>query len=226
MRAASAGLWLAYPSIISYNHTSTSIDKKICKKKVVSMSSPDRIKAIQYARKYVEARPVYLDTETTGVRNDSEIIEFSILDHDGSVLVDTLVKPRLPIPADATRVHGITNEMVAGAPGWNEVWPEVLSILDGRYVGIYNVDFDLRLMKQSCQGSGIAWRNPRSKLFCLMKLYAYFYGERDFRKGGYRWQSLEDAGRQCGIELPNAHRSKDDTLLTRELLHFIARARS
>lgn len=190
------------------------------------MPSPDRIKAIQYARHYVESRPVYLDTETTGVRNDSEIIEFSIIDHDGSVLLDTLVKPRHPIPPDVTQVHGITNEMVADARDWSQVWPEVLSILDGRYVGIYNVDFDLRLMKQSCQAAGIKWRNPRSKVFCIMKLYAHFYGERDSRKGGYRWQRLEDAGQQCSIELPNSHRSKDDTLLTRELLHTIARAQS
>ena len=59
-----------------------------------------------------------LDTETTGLYDDAEIVEISIIDENGGVLLDTLVKPLKPIPAEATAIHGITNEMVATAPTW------------------------------------------------------------------------------------------------------------
>jgi DNA polymerase-3 subunit epsilon len=55
-----------------------------------------------------------------------------------------------------------------------------------------------------------------------MELYAMFYGDRDPYRGSFRYQSLEIAGRQCGINLPNAHRAVDDCLLTRAVLHYMA----
>ncbi len=42
-----------------------------------------------------------LDTETTGLY-DAEIVELSIIDTAGNVLLDTLVRPTRPIPAEAT----------------------------------------------------------------------------------------------------------------------------
>ena len=47
-----------------------------------------------------------LDTETTGLYDDAEIVEISIIDENGGVLLDTLVKPLKPIPAEATAIHG------------------------------------------------------------------------------------------------------------------------
>ena len=55
-----------------------------------------------------------------------------------------------------------------------------------------------------------------------MKLYAEFRGVWDTRRGSYRLHSLADAGRDCRISLPNAHRSTADTLLTRAVLHYVA----
>ena len=43
-----------------------------------------------------------LDTETTGLDNQAEIVEISIIAQQGQVVLDTLVKPLRPIPADAT----------------------------------------------------------------------------------------------------------------------------
>lgn len=66
---------------------------------------------------------VLLDTETTGVGEDAEIIEIAILDVDGTQLLNTLVRPTQPIPAEATAIHRITDKMVASAPTWPEVAP-------------------------------------------------------------------------------------------------------
>lgn len=54
---------------------------------------------------------IILDTETTGLDNTAEIVEISVINDQGEVLLDTLIKPTKPIPGDATAIHGITNEM-------------------------------------------------------------------------------------------------------------------
>ena len=167
--------------------------------------------ASQQARRWLESRPVFLDTETTGLTDQSEIVEISILDTNGEVLLDSLVRPRRSIPPDAVRIHGIRDEMVANAPSWLLVWPQVEAILQGRAVGIYNADFDLRMFRQTHRLSGLPWRAPEMQPFCIMRLYS------DFR-GTSRFQSLDVAGRQLGILLPNAHRARADTALARAVL--------
>ena len=178
--------------------------------------------AVKQARDLVARGPLYLDTETTGLGTRSEIIEISIIDDHGAVRFDSLVRPRDRIELDAIRIHGITQEMVSDAPLWNEVWPPIETILDGKLVGIYNRDFDLRLMKQSHQRYWMPWRVQEENFFCIMRLYARFRGDWDTRRGDYRWHSLEAAGRQSRIQLPNSHRATDDARLARELLHFMA----
>ena len=181
------------------------------------MSATNRKRAIQTARDYANFKPVFLDTETTGLHNTAEIVEISVVNYDGSVLLETLVKPAHSIPWEVIRVHGITDEMVVEAPWWTDVWPEVKKNLQGRYVGIYNADFDIRMMKQSHDLNGMSWEMSEVRYFCMMKLYAQFYGSG-------RWQKLESAGRQCGLALPNTHRAKDDTLLVHAIFDHMVNA--
>lgn len=181
--------------------------------------------AIAQAREILSARPVYLDTETTGLERSDEIVEISIIDHDGLTLFESLVKPSQPIPPSATQIHGIRNEDVQNARAWPIVWSQVQNFIRGRKVVIYNVEFDLRLMKQSLERYRMPW-NYKVDTFDLLKLYAQFRGEWDSRRGGYRYHSLANAGQQCGISLPNAHRATADTLLTRAVLEYIATCQS
>lgn len=178
-----------------------------------------RENAIRRARAFWEARPVFVDTETTGLNQRAEIIEISIVDTDGSLLYDSLVQPRSQIPGDVIRLHGIDNDMVKDAPGWGQVWEQVEPLLVGRYTGIYNLEFDVRMMKQTHLKHGLIWRTPDIRFFDIMKLYADYYG-------AYRWQRLEDAGRQCKIPLLNTHRAKDDALLARAVLEHMANAQA
>ena len=181
----------------------------------------DRTSAIMIAREKLAKNPLFLDTETTGLDNYSEIVEICILDNEGRILFESLVKPTQRIPDDASRIHGITNSMVENERNWEQVWDEVKLILSDRAVGIYNEDFDLRMIRQTNTKYGIHW-HPDTSFFCIMKLYAQFYGRWNSARGSYRWHSLENAGRQCRIPLPNTHRAKDDTLLSRSVFHYIA----
>jgi len=182
-----------------------------------------RGQAIQIAREKLALNPLYLDTETTGREQSSEIIEISIIDDVGQVVFESLVKPTRLIPLEVTRIHGITNEMVKGSPNWMSVWPRVRDVLTGRIVGIYNAEFDLRMIKQTLEKFRMAWTTPENfSSFCIMKLYAQYKGEWNNMRGAYRWHSLENAGRQCRIPLPNSHRARDDSLLARAVLHYMA----
>lgn len=184
-----------------------------------SSRSKTRLLAIQKAKQILAEKPVYLDTETTGLTEQDEIVEIGIVDHDGKILLEELVKPARIIPADATRIHNITNEMVAGSLSWIALWPTIREVLFNRYVGIYNAEFDIRMMRQSMRGLP---GQVSLKTFDVMQLYARFWGEWDAIKRRYRYQSLSAAGRQARIPLPNSHRAVDDALLTREILRHIA----
>jgi DNA polymerase-3 subunit epsilon len=183
----------------------------------------ERSLAIQKARELISLHPLYLDTETTGIETFSEIVEICLIDDDGSLVYESLVKPTGRIPFDVIQIHGITDEMVRNAPRWMEVWPEVEKVLSGRQIGVYNSDFDLRMMQQTHGKYRMRWQiPPETYFFCIMKLYARYYGEWNRGRGSYRWHSLEMAGRHCKIPLPNTHRARDDTQLARAILHHMA----
>ncbi|MGH7599625.1 MAG: 3'-5' exonuclease [bacterium] len=184
-----------------------------------------RAAAIQQAQDEILHKPVYLDTETTGLEKYDQIVEICVLDFNGSVLVDSLVKPTNKIPVGVTKLHGITDEMVKAAPTWPEIWPAVQAALTGRHVAIYSADYDMRVMKQSHRHHAMRWKLKGANFFCIMKLYAQFRGEWDNYHGSFRWHKLEEAGRQCKIELPNAHRAKADALLARAVLHYVAESK-
>jgi DNA polymerase-3 subunit epsilon len=187
-----------------------------------NFDAPARAAAIRQAQDEILRRPVYLDTETTGLEKFDQIVEICVLDFDGSVLVDSLVKPTSKIPASVTKLHGITDAMVKEAPAWPEIWPAVQAALTGRHVAVYSADYDVRMMKQSHRHHGQRWQLRGASFFCIMKLYAQFRGDWDDYRGAYRWHKLEEAGRQCKIQLPNTHRAKADALLARAVLQYIA----
>jgi DNA polymerase III subunit epsilon len=178
--------------------------------------------AVAQARQIIARRPLYLDTETTGLGPHAEIIEISIIDADGTEMYHSLVRPLGRIGSGALHVHGITQRMVSSAPTWSDVWPRVETMLEGNLVGIYNREFDLRLMKQTHQRHWLAWRLKEDNFFCIMRLYAMYRGEWDYRRNDYRMHSLKSAGQASRIPLLNSHRATDDARLARALLHYIA----
>jgi DNA polymerase III subunit epsilon len=184
-------------------------------------STTTRQLAIETARKVLSANPVYLDTETTGLGRDDEIIEISIVDDLGAVVFESLVRPSKPIPPESTRIHQIRDEDVQAATPWPIIWQQVRMVLANRLIVMYNQDFDMRMMQQTHGLYRMPWKE-RLNAFDLMKLYAQFRGEWDATRRAYRFHSLAAAGKSCAISLPNAHRATADTLLTRALLHYIA----
>ncbi len=167
--------------------------------------------------------PVFLDTETTGLDTSAEIIEISIIDWNGNVLLDMLVKPKGYISPAASAIHGITAEMVANAPTWPEVLPKVQEVLAGKMGVTYHASFDLRMMIQSCEAWGIT---PEAcfgaqTFFCAMLEYSNWKNVPDFYRKRNKWITLENACRNEGVQLLNAHRALADCYMTLNLVRAV-----
>lgn len=158
---------------------------------------------------------VILDTETTGLDAPAEIIEICICDHLGNIVLNTPVKPRLPIPLATTDFHGITNDDVKDAPTWPTVRPDVLKAIAGKDVIVYNATYDRHMMHSSDDNYGEKFDyKTGSPWWCAMEAFAERFGERHPRYGSYKWQRLETAAHYYGIKQAFAHRAMGDVLTT------------
>ena len=181
-----------------------------------------RAEAIDWAQQTIRRPDVlYLDTETTGLGDRDELVDIAAIDNSGRVLLNTLIKPRRPIPRDASAIHGITDEMVRSAPSWADIYPRYLDLLASyRHVIVYNADFDQRLIQQTC--IAVTLSPPRATWHCAMKQYANFAGEPDRYGRGYRWFQLVQAVSQLGVTLIPDHSALADARACREVVRAMA----
>lgn len=179
----------------------------------------------QLAKNWLKNDCLILDTETTGLGNDAEIVEITIIDTAGKPLLNTLVKPSKPIPADATAIHGITDAMVKHAPTWPEVSTLMCGVIRGETVAVYNADYDVRLISQTDEIWGVKptfSAEVMPEFACAMLVYAEFYGQKSER-GGYRWQKLTAAAEQQGVTIEGTpHRALSDCLTTLGVIKAMA----
>ena len=187
-----------------------------------------KLEAAAEARRLYGLRPVVLDTETTGLVDSSEVIEIGVIDHDGSVLLDTLVQPTIPVLAHAAAVHGIGEAEVAAAATFPWILLQLAPVLAGRRVLAYGMVFDLRMLYQSARASDCLpeWLSVRIEMAdagCVMELFAEFHGEWKEHFKSYTWKKLTDAAALCGVEeVGRPHRAITDARLTLGVLRFMA----
>lgn len=147
-----------------------------------------------------------LDTETTGLY-EGEIVQIAIINSAGETLLNTLVKPVEPIPADATNIHGITDDKTKDAPTWIDLAPQIKTILEGKLLVVYNAVYDRKMMHQTAERHNlpkVEWKEV-CEWHCAMEAFAEFYGDYNRYRGSYRWQKLVMAARHCGVEYADAH---------------------
>lgn len=170
---------------------------------------------------------IVLDCETTGKdpHVSTQICEITILDVDGVVLLNSLINPGIHIPDELTaNVHGISDEMVKGAPNFREIGHQVARLIDGKTVVIYNAGFDAWLLDRLFIENSIDM--PDFQEWCLMKAYADFY-RAPGKYGNYAWQKLSEACAQQSLEWDEeAHRTLADTTMTWRLLQKLAQGQS
>lgn len=156
---------------------------------------------------------IFLDTETTGLSDTDTIVDIALVDIDENVIFQSLVNPNKPIPKSATAVHGITDDMVADAPSFTDIYQHIDELCKGKTVVMYNANFDLRMIGQSYQ------RFLPQTYHCLMIEYAKHWSDWDYHHQSYKWQKLINACTQQQIQILDVipHRAVGDAILTARL---------
>ena len=94
---------------------------------------------------------VFFDLETTGVDTAKDrIVEISmvkVMPNGDEVVRTRLINPQMPIPADATAIHGITNDDVKDAPTFAQIAKSLAQFIEGCDFGGFNSNrFDLPVL--------------------------------------------------------------------------------
>ena len=125
-------------------------------------------------------KEIVLDTETTGMdpHNGDRIIEIGcveLLNHipTGKTL-QLYINPERDIPAEATAVHGITNEFVADKPIFSQVYSEFMEFIEGGKLVIHNAEFDMKFINWELGQVGhpaVSWSNVIDTLAMARKKF-------------------------------------------------------
>jgi DNA polymerase III epsilon subunit-like protein len=186
------------------------------------LTTPDRndLAAMAWAR-WILSRPIaILDTETTGLDYDAEIIDIAVVDKAGKVLLDSYVRPTIPIPEEATAIHGITDAMVCSAHEWQDIAPIVLNIFRDYRVLIYNAGYDLPRLRHMNTLHHINAGNLEAD--CIMLNYAPIWGDWSDYFNNYKWAKLANATPKNFDNPLASHSALGDCLSTLAVIYSMA----
>lgn len=161
-------------------------------------------------------RAIYYDTETTGIKADRDrIIEIAAYDPVLNRSFEKLVNPGCLIPAEATAIHHITDEMVANAPSFAHIGAEFVEFCSGEVVLIAhnNDNFDVHFLRHEFERHRLPM--PEWKFLDSLKW------ARRYRPDLPR-HTLQFLREIYGIPSNNAHRALDDVIVLHQLFsHMI-----
>ncbi|MFC1901866.1 exonuclease domain-containing protein [Chloroflexota bacterium] len=165
-------------------------------------------------------RPMaFIDLETTSNRYYVDrIIEFSVLKiwPDGTEEYKSRrVNPQMPIAAEATSKHGITNSDLKGEPTFRQLAKGICEFLEGCDLSGFNIlEFDLPLLEHEFERAGIEFSRDNRQIADSM---AIFHMREPYDSDNPR--NLKAAYQKyCGKELTNAHSADSDVKASAEVL--------
>ncbi len=168
--------------------------------------------AIDISRKLLKKENVLIvDTETTGLHGAS-IVEIGVIDLKGNVRLNSLINPGLPIPEEATSIHGIRDEDVSNQETFEALYPTLKDIISGNHILFYNKDFDKPLIDNECRRYQLPLLQYDSS--CIMLLYAKYCNSWSERKKSYIWKPLD-----------GGHRAVSDCYATLKRIKTMAEAK-
>jgi DNA polymerase-3 subunit epsilon len=160
---------------------------------------------------------VAFDTETTGLRVSDRLVELAAVRFRGAELEgewSALVDPGVPIPADATAVHGIRDEDVHGRAPAALVLPEFLRFIEGAALVAHNAPFDVRVLSLELLRAGMSLPDNPTLDTCAIPRRL------KLDVPNHRLGTLAQA---FGVPRRPAHRALQDARVARDLLRAYLR---
>lgn len=159
-------------------------------------------------------RFVVIDIETTGnsPKKDDRIIQVGAVVIENGAIVDrfsSFVNPGRDIPLFIENFTGINDSMVAEAPSFEKIAPEILKLLKGAYFVAHNVPFDLNFLQQELKNAG--FEKISSPAIDTVELARIVMPTANSYK-------LGDLADQLKITHDNPHQADSDAEVTGELL--------
>ncbi len=156
---------------------------------------------------------VFIDLETTGIDivND-RIIEIAVLKvfPDGrEELKVRRINPTIPIPPEATAIHGITNADVQNEPTFKEVAKSLANFIEGSdFAGFNSNKFDFPLLAEEFLRAEVNFDMRKRKFIDVQTIFHKM--EKRTLEAAYKFY--------CDKNLEAAHTAEADTMATYEVL--------
>jgi DNA polymerase-3 subunit epsilon len=149
-----------------------------------------------------------VDIETTGsYASANGITEVAIYVFDGNKVVEkfeSLINPGQPIPRYIQSFTGITDQMVADAPLFEQIAPRISGLLNENIFIAHNVNFDYSFLKSHLLRAG---HDLRAKKLCTVRLSRKIFP-------GFPSYSLGNLCHSLEITINNRHRAGGDAEAT------------
>ena len=155
----------------------------------------------------------FFDLETTGINIAVDrIVEIAILKvypNGNKESKSWLVNPGVPIPEEASAIHGITDEMVSGEPTFKELSREIFQIIRGCDLAGFNSNrFDIPLLAEELLRAGVDFDMKNAVAVDVQTIFHKM--EKRTLEAAYKFY--------CDKDLTDAHSAVADTLATYEVL--------
>lgn len=175
------------------------------------------------------------DTETTGfpIKRHASVNDFKnwpyivqiawILfddEHKAIELQNFYIKQPVEIPADATKIHGITTAMMLekGIEP-STVYANFKKAIDNtEYIIAHNIDFDIPVVRCDFLRNGMQWDFPNDRMLCTMKTGTNFCKIQPLGIGEYKWPKLIELYQKCFYPDHQMKFCSDDSY-TNQMIH-------
>lgn len=148
-----------------------------------------------------------VDIETTGTIHDGKITEIAIIIHDGEKEIErftTLLNPQRKIDRYVVKLTGITDQMVADAPLFEEFADKIFEMTKDCVFVAHNVSFDYGFLKKEFAAIGKEYKREILDTIDICRRII----------PGLPSYSLGKLCASLGIEMDSHHRALDDTAAT------------
>ena len=156
---------------------------------------------------------IFFDLETTGTNiTKDRIVEISMIKimPNGTENERTIrLNPEMPIPAEATAVHGITDEDVANCRTFKMIAADLAKSFQGCDIAGFNSNrFDIPMLDQEFQRAGVKFDFSKPRIIDVQTIF--HKKEQRTLVAAYKFY--------CGKDINDAHSASADTRATYEVL--------